>query len=235
MNNHDPQSYPDSFITGTVGPESLAVLEQQLAEHRAHLAALRPDAPLVHRAHVLLDIGETLIGLERKPEAWETVRPLVEPLVAAEAWQEAVEACDLLYRAEQDDSILALGHGVWLGVTYPVKAQTTVTMLTHVVDETPEQADGAAVAAMVAHYIAGLRAEGRERDSLTFLTTQVISRVARRHRGIEDQETLNTWIDMYELNDTDKLFQRLSRMLDAIVGDHWWFDRDELRARLPVN
>jgi len=24
-------------------------------------------------------------------------------------------------------------------------------------------------------------------------------------------------------------------MLDAIVGDRWWFDRDELRARLPVN
>lgn len=211
------------------------MLEQQLAEHRAHLAALPEGAALVHRAHVLLDIGEALIGLERGQEAWDTVRPLVEPLVAADAWQEAVETCDVLYRAEQEDSILALGQGVWLSVTYPVQAQTTVTMLGHIVDETPEQADGAAVAAMMAHYIAGLRAEGRERDSLMFLTTQIIARVARRHRGIEDQETLDTWIEMYELNNTDTLLQRLARMLDAIVGDHWWFDRDELRTRLPVN
>jgi hypothetical protein len=226
MADRTPPSSPESFLSGSVGPESRAVLEQQLAEHRAHLAALPENAALVHRAHVLLDMGEALVGLERGREAWDTVRPLVEPLVAAGDWQEAVETCDVLYRAEQEDSILALGQGVWLSVTYPVKAQ---------MDETPEQADGAAVAAMMAHYIAGLRTEGRERDSLMFLTTQIIARVARRHRGIEDQETLDTWIEMYELNNTDTLLQRLGRMLDAIVGDHWWFDRDELRARLPVN
>lgn len=233
----DPNTPPgqESFLSGSIGPESRAAVEQQLAEHRAHLAALPDNVALVHRAHVLLDIGEALIGLERHAEAWETVRPLLGPLVQEGAWQEAVEACDLLYRAEQNDSIIALGHGVWLGVTYPIKAQTTVAMLGHIVDETPEQADGAAVAAMVAHYIAGLRTEGRERDSLTFLTTQIIARVARRHRGIEDQETLDTWIEMYDLNDTDVLLRRLAMMLDAIVGDRWWFDRDELRARLPVN
>lgn len=235
MSENNPQTHPESFLSGSVGPESRAALEQQLAEHRAHLAALPDSAAFIHRAHVLLDIGEALVGLERGGEAWETVRPLLDPLVAADAWQEAVEACDVLYRAEQDDSIIALGHGVWLSVTYPVKAQTTVTMLGHIVDETPEQADGAAVAAMLAHYIAGLRTEGKERESLTFLTTQIIARVARRHRGIEDQETLETWIEMYELNNTDTLLQRLARMLDAIVGDHWWFDRGELRARLPVN
>jgi hypothetical protein len=233
----DPNSppSPESFLSGSVGPESRAVLEQQLAEHRAHLAALPEGARIVHRAHVLLDMGEALIGLDRGAEAWEAVRPLLEPLVAADAWQEAVETCDVLYRAEQEESIRALGHGVWLSVTYPVKAQTTVAMLGHIVDETPEQADGAAVAAMMAHYIAGLRTDGTERDSLMFLTTQIIARVARRHRGIEDQETLDTWIEMYELNNTDTLLQRLARMLDAIVGGQWWFDRDELRARLPVN
>jgi hypothetical protein len=232
----EPQIVPDPFISASMAQDSHAALERELAEHRAHLEALPDNAPLVHRAHVLLDIGETLIGLEHKPEAWETVRPLLGPLVEASAWQEAVEACDVLYRAEQDDSIRALGHGVWLAVTYPIKAQTTVTLLGHIVDETPEQADGAAVAAMVAHYIASLRTEeGRERDSLMFLTTQIIARVARRHRGIEDQETLDTWIEMYELNNIEKLFPRLGLILDTIVGSSWWFDRDELRARLPVN
>lgn len=235
MADDNPPPGPASFLSGSVGPESRAVLEQQLAEHRAHLAALPPNVSPVHRAHVLLDMGEALIGLDRGSEAWETVRPLLEPLVQEGAWQEAVEACDVLYRSEQEESIRALGHGVWLSVTYPIKAQTTVAMLGHIVDETPEQADGAAVAAMLAHYIAGLRAKGKERESLIFLTTQIIARVARRHRGIEDQETLDTWIEMYDLNNTDLLLRRLALMLEAIVGDRWWFDRDELRARLPVN
>lgn len=235
MTQQHPEQDSDLPIKGVDAAETRAAIERQLAEYQAHLAAMPADAPVVERARVVLDMGEALLGLERKAEAWQAVRPLIEPLVAADAWQEAVEACDILYQAEQEDSILALGHGVWMSVTYPVKAQTTVTLLSHVIDETPPEADGAAVAAMVAHYIAGLRAEGRERESLTFLTTQLIAKVAKRHRGIEDQATLDTWISMYELNNIEKLFPRLALIVDAIVGQRWWFDRDELRARLPVN
>jgi hypothetical protein len=235
MAEQNPEQKSDPPIKGVDAAETRAAIEQQLAEYEAHLAAMPANAPVVERARVALDMAEALLGLERKAEAWQAVLPLIDPLVAADAWQEAVEACDILYQSEQEDSIVALGHGVWLSVTYPVKAQTTVTMLSHVIDETPPDADGAAVAAMVAHYIAGLRTEGKERESLTFLTTQLIAKVAKRHRGIEDQATLETWINMYELNNIEKLFPRLALIVDAIVGKQWWFDRDELRTRLPVN
>jgi hypothetical protein len=88
---------------------------------------------------------------------------------------------------------------------------------------------------MAAHYIAGLRTEGEEKASLTFLTTQMIARVAKRHRGIEEQETLNAWIEMYQLNDIPELLKRLGVIVDVMVSEKWWFDRDELRSRLPVN
>ncbi len=88
---------------------------------------------------------------------------------------------------------------------------------------------------MAAHYIAGLRTEGEEKDSLTFFTTQMIARVAKRHRGIEDQQTLDVWIEMLQLNDVPELLKKLAIVVDAMVGDTWWFDRDELRAKLPVN
>lgn len=230
--DQNPETRPGNPFTGVLATDQ-AAMAQQLADLQGRLAALPEGAPLLERAHVLLDMGEALLGLERHAEAWDTVRPLVELLVEAGAWQEAVEACDILYRSEQEDSIIALGHGVWLAVTYPIQAHTTVGLLNHVVDETPEDSDGAAVAAMVAHYIAGLRTEGRERDNLTFLTNQLIARVARRHRGIEDQETLETWIEMYELNNIERLFPRLALIVNTIVGDKWWFDRDALRARLP--
>ena len=103
------------------------------------------------------------------------------------------------------------------------------------VDETPDESDGAAVAAMLAHYLAEVRSHDKEHQNLTFLTNQVIAQVAKRHRGIEDSRTIQTWIQMYELDDMSKLLPRMASILDVIVGDNWWFDRDDIRSRLPVN
>jgi hypothetical protein len=142
----------------------------------------------------------------------------------------------VLFQCDQEHSLAALGNGVWLAVTFPVPAQLTVAMLQHIVDETPDTSDGAAVAAMAAHYIAGLRTEGEERDSLTFFTNQLVASVARRHRGIEnDPDMIKMWIEILGLNDVKELLSRLSLILDAITGDNWWIDREALRARLPVN
>ena len=92
-----------------------------------------------------------------------------------------------------------------------------------------------AVAAMAANYIADVRTEGKEHESLIFFTQQMLAGVAKRHRGIEnDPEMINTWIEILELNDIPSLLERLATMLDAIVGDNWWIDRDALRASLPV-
>jgi hypothetical protein len=193
------------------------------------------DSNPVDRARALLDVAEPLLGLGQGAEAWRYAREAFSVFVDYEHWQEAVETADILYQCEQPDSIVALGQGIWLGVTYPVKAQSTVTLLSHVIDETPDDSDGAAVAAMAAHYIAGLRTAGEEKTSLSFLTTQMIARVAKRHRGIEDQQTLDTWIEMYNLNDVPELLKRLALIVDVMVGDKWWFDRDALRARLPVH
>ena len=215
--------------------ESVKEIQQVLAKARKHLKTMPEVSAPVDRARALLDVAEPLLGLGQGDEAWQHAREAFSVFVDYAHWQDAVEAADILSQCEHEDSIRALGHGIWLSVTYPVRAQTTVTLLDHVIDETPDDSDGAAVAAMVAHYIVDLRTEGEEKTSLGFLTTQMIARVAKRQRGIEDQETLNTWIEMYQLNDVPELFKRLGLIVDVLVGETWWFDRDALRAQLPVN
>lgn len=204
-----------------------------LRQHRQRLADLPVDASDVDRIRVELDIAEALLGLQRTQEAWDSARATFDRCVGLEAWQEAAEACDILYRTELDDNIVALGNGVWLAVTYPIKPQTSITLLHHIVDETPDQSDGGAVAAMSAHYIADLRAQGKDHESLTFLTAQILARVAKRHRGIEGQEMINTWIGILQLNEPGELLPRLGKMLEVIVDGIWWYDRDALRAKLP--
>lgn len=230
-----PTQTIDSAIKAIDQTDSVKEIQQALASARKHLKSLPDDADPVKTARALLDVAEPLLGLGRGEEAWTHAREAFSVFIDYEKWQDAVEAADILYQCEQPDSIAALGQGIWIAVTYPVKAQSTVTLINAVIDETPDDSDGAAVAAMAAHYIAGLRTEGKDRDSLTFLTTQMIARVAKRHRGIEDQATLDVWIEMLQLNDIPELFKRLATILDVMVEDKWWFDRDELRAKLPVN
>ncbi len=224
-----------SAIKGIDQSESIQEIREVLAAAQKRLRTMPDDSIPVDRARALLDVAEPLLGLGLGDEAWQYAREAFSVFVDYEHWQDAVETADILYQCEQKDSISALGQGIWLAVTYPVKAQSTVTLLNHVIDETPADSDGAAVAAMVAHYIVDLRTEGEEKKSLGFLTTQMIARVAKRQRGIEDQETLNTWIEMYQLNDIPELFKRLGLIVDVLVGETWWFDRDALRAKLPVN
>jgi hypothetical protein len=213
--------------------ESRPSLQALLKEHEQHLQALPADCDPLARERVRLDIAETLLALQRRKESWDIARAAFDVFAAAEAWQDAIEACDVLFQCEQAHSLAALGNGVWLAVTFPVPAQLTVAMLQHIVDETPDTSDGAAVAA---HYIAGLRTEGTERDSLTFFTNQLVASVAKRHRGIEnDPDMIRMWIEILGLNDVKELLSRLSLILDAITGGDWWIDRDALRARLPVN
>jgi hypothetical protein len=230
---------PEQMVVGDKSgidlSESRPSLQALLNEHEAHLQALPDDCPPVDRARVQLDIAETLLALLRKEEAWSTGREIFDVFIEQAAWQDAIETCDVLFQCEQAESLAALGNGVWLAVTYPVPAQLTVAMLQHIVDETPNDSDGGAVAAMAANYIVEMRSEGEEQESLAFFTRQILAGVAKRHRGIEEPEMINTWIEILELNDVKELLPRLATILDTIVGDNWWIDRDALRAELPVN
>ena len=215
--------------------KSSKLLEISLDEKREALAALAADAPLQQRLGLILESGYILLDLDRTDEAWQTCRPVLDEALENELWLNAVEACDILYQAEKPDSIKALAHGIWLGVTFPIDPELSVAMLQHLVDETPDDSDGAAVAAVTATYIADLRAEGPDRDSLKFFTNQLLGQVARRHSQVEEQEIFDFWVERMELDDPSKFLPRLAKVLDLIIEGDWWFDRDALRSKIPDN
>jgi hypothetical protein len=50
---------------------------------------------------------------------------------------------------------------------------------------------------------------------------------------VDGQEAFNRWIEDMELNDPAKFLPRLRNVVDVLVQDEWWFDRDALQAALP--
>ena len=213
-----------------------AQLEGELVELNAQLARLPEDAAPLQRAALQLEIGRALQILERGEEAWPVTHTAFGILVQEQAWEAAADACDILYQADQPDSLIALGHGIWLGVTFPIDPEISVHLLSHVIDDTPDDSDGAAVAAATASFLADVRAdEGPEKERLTFFAQQLLGRVARRHSGVETQEQFDLWVERLELNDPDKFLVRLRNVVDVLVQDQWWFDRDALQAQIPAN
>jgi len=215
--------------------ESTGMLERLVADLRGQLEALSPGAEALRRADLELQLGRALVRLEKGPEAWEAARKAFDLYLAEQAWEGAAQACDILFLADQPQSLAALGQGIWLAVTYPVDPELSVALLQHVVEETPPDADGAAVAAVTAYYLVDLRARDPQREHLLLYANQVLATVARRHSGVDGQQAFNKWIGDMELNDPALFLPRLRNVVDVLVQDDWWFDRQKLQAALPAD
>jgi len=210
-----------------------AALESHLQALRERLReAERRGGPAGEIADVKLQMARALTGLERGAEAWPLGREAFDYFLSRDDYELAADACDVLFQTEQPSSVSALGQGIWLAVTCPIDPELTIELLHHVVEETPDDADGAAVAATTALFLADVRAEGRHRDDLVFFATQILGTVARRHSGVESVEELDLWMERLELKDPERFLVRLRNVVDVLVQDDWWFDRDALRARL---
>jgi len=213
--------------------ESTALLTRMAEERRAQLGQISVTGDPVRRAEILTDLGRILLRLKKTQEAWEAGHEAFHTYITAQGWQGATEACDLIFLSEKADCLPALGHALWLSVTYPVDAELTVAMLNHVVEETPPESDGAAVAAMTARYVVDLRATERQREQLEFYTNQLLATVARRHSAVGSQTEFDEWIKRLELDDPAKFLPRLRNVVDVLVQDDWWIDRETLQAALP--
>jgi hypothetical protein len=214
--------------------ESTAKLEALVAHLGEELAALSSGAAPLRRADVLLQLGRALVRLEKGAEAWAAAREAFDLYAAEQAWEGAAQCCDVLFLADQPASLAALGQGIWLAVTFPVDPELSVALLHRVVEETPPDADGAAVAAITAYYVVDLRAQEPQRDHLLLYANQVLATVARRHSGVDGQQAFNRWIQDMELSDPAKFLPRLRNVVDVLVQDDWWFDREKLQAALPA-
>lgn len=212
---------------------STELLKQRIGAYEADINALPEDADPLKKAQLQLKLGETFADLQQGADAFTVAREAFDTFTAAEKWEQAVQACNVMFAAEHDQSLAALGQGVWLSVTFPINPELTVAMLQHIVDETPEDSDGAAVAAAVAHYIADTRSQGKQHDELTFFTNNLMAAVARRHSDVNSQERFSYWVEKLELNDPAKFLPRMRNVIDVMVQEDWWVDREAIWASLP--
>ena len=225
-----PDNWEDLLEAAFNGvPSDLPSSWRDLSKHTDVTDAELPAS--VDEALRLLDHARAEMDAGQQDEAANHARVAAKVLLDAQKWEPAVEALRLVYLSEAADAMSALGQGVWLAVTCPIDPELSVAMLQHIVDETPNEADGAAVAAATAHFVADLRAPPEQRAELTHFTGRMLADVARRHSGVASQEEFSEWMVRLELDTPDAFLVRLRNVLDVLVQEDWWFDVEALRAR----
>lgn len=222
----------DSIIHQSLESAALETHLQVLTERMQELQ--RRGASGHSLADLRLQMARALVGLGRGEDAWPLARAAFDQFIGSDRYELAADACDVLFQANQPGSLAALGQGIWIAVSCPIDPELTMDLLAHVIEETPDDADGAAVAATTALFLVDIRAQGCQRDDLLFFATQLLGTVARRHSRVESQEQLDHWMDRLELKEPEKFLVRLRNVVDVLVQDDWWFDRAALQERLPL-
>jgi len=192
------------------------------------------DSTDLERAKINLEIAGLQLDIGARDDAHRHARSTIDTLIEHQSFEDAALACQYIYLSENDDAISAIGQAAWLAVTYPVNPQLTANILDHIIDETPDESDGAAVAAATAHYVADLRCDNSNREQVKLFTGSMLARVARRHSNVEDQDKFERWVRLLELDEPDKFLVRLRNVIDVMVQEDWWFDRDALFSALPA-
>ncbi len=57
----------------------------------------------------------------------------------------------------------------------------------------------------------------------------------KTYGNVEDQPDFDVWMERLKLNDPACFLPRLGNIVDVLVQDDWWINRDSLQSRLPVN
>ncbi len=215
------------------GEDVYANEEQLLAKldyFEAKLLSQDENTPVEDEINNLLEIGRIQVERYKGADAWDRGSKAFNLAIDNELWELAVEACDVMFLSEGPGALKALGHALWIGVTFPIDAEMTVAMLQHLVEESPKGADTKAYAAAVAHYIASIRC-GTD-DDLTLFASQMIAAVADEHSHVSNQSTFDLWRKTLELDKPEVFLKKLSIAVDQLVGERWWIDKDKIRARL---
>lgn len=240
MSNIDPEQVElDALLGKPASESSKKTLANAASNLKNRLANLSDDTPELTRATVMLDLSALLVAQETKltqEDSWQYAREAFDIFLKDESWGDAVKCCDILFEANQAASVTALANGVWLAVTWPVEPELTVRMLEHIINDTPDKSDGAAVAATVAHYIADVRCANTEQHaSLTFMTKNLLASVAQRHGKVKTQTEMDLWMQRLDLLDPSVFLPRLGRVLELMTADQWWYHRDNIRDKLPID
>ncbi|HIJ84290.1 MAG TPA: hypothetical protein HPQ00_08810, partial [Magnetococcales bacterium] len=148
-------------------------------------------------------------------------------------WEEVFKQLKTMsLRFKNTEIYKALAQRIWVGLKTETPASEVVLALFHLLNTLGPRHDVAGPIAALAHFMAKHRTPDHpDRDLAMGQAQQMFHRVCEE-KGVVGEEAFKIWVKHSRLDDPNHYVPIVMHLLDVMVGDVWWFDRDLLQKEL---
>ncbi|NJN56887.1 MAG: hypothetical protein HC879_05015 [Leptolyngbyaceae cyanobacterium SL_5_9] len=123
-----------------------------------------------------------------------------------------------------------LAQALWLGLRIQTPLPDLINLLRFFINQVPQGDEMEALLATTALFFCQARGEGHPQlnDLQTTSIDLLAAAAAAQGAQLESLEALSQWREQQQLNDAAVFLPRLIQRLEAMVGDQWLFDPDQV-------
>ncbi|MBF0192129.1 MAG: hypothetical protein HQL99_13465 [Magnetococcales bacterium] len=177
-------------------------------------------------------------GEDEKPaltpaEEWNENRIAIDQLSRQGQWPEVLELLRRLTTKHKNNEIYkALAQRVWVGLKTQAPAIEVVQSLYHLLNTLGPTHELAPAVCALAQLLAIHRTPDHPDQELAIGHTQQMFSMVCGALNITGDEEFQNWVKAKQLDEPDLFIPEIIRMLEMMVGDDWWIDREGLQKEL---
>jgi hypothetical protein len=164
---------------------------------------------------------------------WELNRAAITRFAKAGNWTEVHKLLKILSTKYRNKEVYkALAQRVWVGLKSDAPAADVVLSLFHLLNTLGSKHEIAGPIAALAHLIAKNRTPDHEDRDLAMGQAQQMFNLVCENLGVVGEEPFQKWVASSKLDDPNHYIPIVMNCLDIMVGDDWWFDREQLQKEM---
>ncbi|WP_130469975.1 hypothetical protein [Candidatus Magnetaquicoccus inordinatus] len=163
-------------------------------------------------------------------EEWRLNKAAIARLSRNGQWSEVLEILTALSKKQKTHEIYkALAQRVWVALKSDVPVTDVVLALFHLLNTLGPRHEIAGPIVALAHLMAKHRTPEHPDAALAQAQSQQMFSLVLDAVGIVGDEAFAKWVEHHHLDDPNHYIPIVLRSLEIMVGDDWWFDRDDLQ------
>ncbi|MBF0449038.1 MAG: hypothetical protein HQL67_12645 [Magnetococcales bacterium] len=200
-----------------------------------------PDAP--SKINIVMQTPEEMFAqqqvkqqkLPRKnpEEEWKLNKAAITRFASDRNWPEVLKLLTFLSTKRNNNEVYkVLAMRVWVCLKSDTPVTEVVLGLFQLLNTLSPKHEMAGHIAALANLMARNRTPDHEDRELAIGQAQQMLSMVCEFQGISGEEEFDKWIEENQFNDPNHYVPVVMDALDMMVGEDWWFDRDDLQSEM---
>ena len=166
---------------------------------------------------------------------WNLNKAAVTRFAKDSNWPEALKTLKMLSTKHRNKEVYkALAMRVWICLKSDAPVDEVVLSLFHLLNTLSSKHEVAGPIAALAHLMAKNRTPEHEDRDLAMGQAQQMFNMICEHYKIVGEEAFHKWVAGNKLDNPNHYIPIVMNCLDIMVGDEWWFDREQLQNEMEA-